>query len=144
MRRIYKLFVLCILLICQQHIVAQSYDLGKQKQSFVYDILYASPTENAPHQYYIHHIIQIEEMPQQYNAIIDVLNIFDWEKSILCTSYQNAYNYLSENEKWDEIKKVNKVLIDIFDNKLIKTNVEKQLKTNIEKGIPEYQTFLQF
>ena len=52
--------------------------------------------------------------------------------------------YNLESEKWDEIKKVNKVLIDIFDNKLIKTNVEKQLKTNIEKGIPEYQTFLQF
>jgi hypothetical protein len=41
MRRIYKLFVLCILLICQQHIVAQSYDLGKQKQSFAYQTLYA-------------------------------------------------------------------------------------------------------
>ena len=41
MRRIYKLFVLCILLICQQHIVAQSYDLGKQKQSFAYETLYA-------------------------------------------------------------------------------------------------------
>ena len=41
MRRIYKLFVLCILLICQQHIVAQSYNLGKQKQSFAYETLYA-------------------------------------------------------------------------------------------------------
>ena len=42
MRRIYKLFVLCILLICQQHIVAQSYNLGKQKQSFAYETLYAN------------------------------------------------------------------------------------------------------
>lgn len=42
MRRIYKLFVLCMLLICQQYIVAQSYYLGKQKQSFAYNTLYTN------------------------------------------------------------------------------------------------------
>lgn len=41
MRRIYKLFVLCMLLTCQQYIVAQSYYLGMQKQSFAYETLYA-------------------------------------------------------------------------------------------------------
>ena len=49
-----------------------------------------------------------------------------------------------ENEKLNDAMKVNKVLLDIFDNKLIKTNVEKQLSQNLKKGIPEYQTFLQF
>ena len=34
--------MLCILLICQQNIVAQSYNLGKQKQSFAYETLYAN------------------------------------------------------------------------------------------------------
>ena len=41
MRIVRNLILLCILLICQQHIVAQSYDLGKQKQSFSYETLYA-------------------------------------------------------------------------------------------------------
>lgn len=42
MRRVYNLIVLCILLICQQNIVAQSYYLGTQKQSFAYETLYAN------------------------------------------------------------------------------------------------------
>lgn len=41
MKRVYNLIVLCILLICQQNIVAQSYNLGTQKQSFTYETLYA-------------------------------------------------------------------------------------------------------
>jgi hypothetical protein len=41
MKRVYNLIVLCILLICQQNIVAQSYNLGRQKQSFAYETLYA-------------------------------------------------------------------------------------------------------
>lgn len=42
MKRVYTLIVLCILLICQQNIVAQSYTLGTQKQSFAYETLYAN------------------------------------------------------------------------------------------------------
>ncbi|MBO5673509.1 MAG: hypothetical protein J6S09_04380 [Paludibacteraceae bacterium] len=42
MKRVYNLIVLCMLLICQQNIVAQSYNLGKQKQSFAYETLYAN------------------------------------------------------------------------------------------------------
>ena len=42
MKRVYNLIVLCILLICQQDIVAQSYNLGKQKQSFAYNTLYTN------------------------------------------------------------------------------------------------------
>jgi len=42
MKRVYNLIVLCILLIYQQHIVAQSYNLGRQKQSFAYETLYAN------------------------------------------------------------------------------------------------------
>lgn len=88
--------------------------------------------------------LERENAEQEYNMIISKLNRYGWQKSVLSSSYTKAFSYFIQNEKWDEIKKVNKVLIDIFNNKLIKTNVEKQLKTNIEKGIPEYQTFLQF
>ena len=88
--------------------------------------------------------IERDNAEQEYNMIVSKLNRYGWQKSLLYSSYEKAFSYFIENEKWDEIKKVNKVLIDIFDNKLIKTNVEKQLKTNIEKGILEYQTFLQF
>ena len=45
MKRVYNLIVLCILLICQQDIVAQSYNLGKQKQSFAYETLYANSAQ---------------------------------------------------------------------------------------------------
>ena len=40
MKIVRNLLLLCILLICQQYMVAQSYDLGKQKQSFSYKSLY--------------------------------------------------------------------------------------------------------
>lgn len=42
MRRVYNLIALCMLLICQQYITAQNYNLGKQKQSFAYETLYSS------------------------------------------------------------------------------------------------------
>jgi hypothetical protein len=88
--------------------------------------------------------LERENAEQEYNMIISKLNRYGWQKSVLSSSYKKAFNYLIVNERLEDIKKVNKVLIDIFDNKLIKSNVEKQLKTDIEKGIPEYQTFLQF
>ena len=47
MKRVYNLIVLCILLICQQDIVAQSYNLGTQKQSFAYETLYAKQPQKS-------------------------------------------------------------------------------------------------
>lgn len=88
--------------------------------------------------------LERENAEQEYNMIVSKLNRYGWQKSVLSSSYKKVFSYFIENEKWNEIKKVNKVLIDIFDNKLIKSNVEKQLRVNIEKGIPEYQTFLNF
>ena len=88
--------------------------------------------------------LERDNAEQEYNMIVNKLNLYGWQKTILSSSYKKAFSYFIQNEKWDEIKKVNKVLIDIFNNKLIKTNVEKQLRINAEKGIPEYQTFLQF
>ena len=85
-----------------------------------------------------------EEVSRQYDLNINKLNKYGWQNSILYSSYKTAFKYLIENEKLNDAKKVNKVILDIFDNKLIKTNVEKQLSQNLKKGIPEYQTFLQF
>ena len=48
MRIIRNLILLGILLICQQYIVAQSYNLGKQKQSFAYETLYANHAQKTP------------------------------------------------------------------------------------------------
>ena len=52
---------------------------------------------------------------------INKLNKYGWQKSILYSSYKTAFKYLIENEKLNDAKKVNKVILDIFDNKLIKT-----------------------
>lgn len=88
--------------------------------------------------------VTIEEVSQQYDLNIDNLNKFGWQKSVLCSSYKKAFKYLIENEKFNDAKRVNQVLFDIFANKIKKSNVEKQIRKNREKGIPEYQTFLQF
>lgn len=42
MKTIQRLVLICILFTCQQYITAQSYNLGKQKQSFAYKTLYAN------------------------------------------------------------------------------------------------------
>ena len=42
MKAIQRLVLICILFTCQQYIVAQSYYLGKQKQSFAYNTLYTN------------------------------------------------------------------------------------------------------
>ena len=47
MKRVYNLIVLCMLLICQQNIVAQSYNLGTQKQSFAYETLYVKQPQKS-------------------------------------------------------------------------------------------------
>ena len=86
----------------------------------------------------------INSVDERYEMILSKLNRYGWQNSVLGKSYQNAYNYLIENERLEDVEKVNQVILDIFANKLIQTNVEKQLKTNAEKGIPEYQTFLNF
>lgn len=41
MKTIQRLVLICILFTCQQYITAQSYNLGRQKQSFAYETLYA-------------------------------------------------------------------------------------------------------
>ena len=42
MKTIQRLVLICILFTCQQYITAQSYNLGRQKQSFAYETLYAN------------------------------------------------------------------------------------------------------
>lgn len=84
----------------------------------------------------------INPVDERYELILSKLNRYGWQNSVLGKGYQNAYNYLIKNNRWEDVEKVNQVILDIFANKLIKTNVEKQIKTNAEKGIPEYQTFL--
>ena len=88
--------------------------------------------------------IERENAEQEYNILVGKLDKYGWQKSLLYSSYEKAFKYLIENNKIDDAKKVNRVLQDVFDNKIFKSNIEKQLKINAEKGIPEYQTFLQF
>ena len=86
----------------------------------------------------------IKDLAQQRNVILEKLDTFGWQNSLLYSSYKKAFNYLIEKNKIDDAKKVNQVLQDVLDNKIYKSTVEQQLKTNAEKGIPEYQTFLKF
>lgn len=88
--------------------------------------------------------IERDNAEQEYNILVDKLDKYGWQKSLLYSSYEKAFKYLIENNKIDDAKKVNQVLQDVLDNKIYKSTVEKQLKINAEKDIPEYQTFLQF
>jgi hypothetical protein len=85
-----------------------------------------------------------DKIINEQNEILQKLNRYGWQRSTLYFGYKNALDYLIENEKWDEAKKVNKVLLDVLYNKIYGSDVEKQLRTNTNKGIPEYQTFLSF
>ena len=130
MRRIYKLFVLCMLLICQQYIVAQNYNLGKQKRSFAYNTLYTNqainiqPSEktNSPTNVTEQLNLERENAEQEYNMIVSKLNRYGWQKSLLYSSYEKAFKYLIENNKIDDAKKVNRVLQDVLDNKIFNSN----------------------
>ena len=45
MKTIQRLVLICILFTCQQYITAQNYNLGRQKQSFAYETLYANSAQ---------------------------------------------------------------------------------------------------
>ena len=140
MRRIYKLFVLCILLICQQHIVAQSYDLGKQKQSFAYQTLYAN-------QHGISQVVKsnnetinpqptspmaspedIQKCEQMHKQIIKLRNYYSGGQ--VFKKYNNIYQYMPQtHENILNLQKIQYVFISYLNNNgNACPNLEKELK----------------
>lgn len=126
MRIVRNLVLLCILLICQQHIVAQNYNLGKQKQSFAYKTLYANQ------------VVKNNNETINHQPIQPLASVKDTHKEILLNSYggivfkvyNNIYKsitYTRENKL--KLQRIQSVVLTYFESQgLVYPNLKKQLK----------------
>jgi hypothetical protein len=166
MRRVYNLIMLCILLICQQDIVAQSYNLGKQKQSFAYKTLYAKrpqksevvksnnevvktqPIQKAPTEAELK-AIQIKEdiqkIKESHKSIIKLTSSFPY--STAYDIYEKLYKkLLNTEENLQTIRKIQPVVILYLNSRgTAFPQIEKQLKnsSSIEEQINIFLSYSQ-
>lgn len=161
MRIVYNLIVLCILLICQQNIVAQSYNLGTQKQSFEYETLYAnraqvsqvvtsnSETTNTQPSQPLASSNDIQEYERVHKHIETLINRaflsgqFQYKK--VSDVYKKLYNVLPlTEENLIKIQKIQTIVIEYFKSE---TNtyplLQKQLQ-NASSMQEEIQIFLSY
>ena len=127
MRIVRNLILLCMLLICQQYIVAQSYNLGKQKQSFAYKTLYANQVvknnNETTNLQPTSKITTAEDIPmyEQVHKQIDKL----------VKKAQNIWNY-----KYNKVFSTYNNIIYSFQHKLTEENI--QLITKIQSVVLNY------
>lgn len=166
MKRVYNLIVLCILLICQQDIVAQSYNLGKQKQSFAYKTLYAKrpqkseavksnnevvktqPIQKAPTEAELKAIKikeEIQKIKQTHKSIIKLTSSFPY--STAYDIYEKLYKkLLNTEENLQTIRKIQPVVILYLNSRgTAFPQIEKQLKnsSSIEEQINIFLSYSQ-
>jgi hypothetical protein len=127
MRIVRNLVLLCILLICQQHIVAQNYNLGKQKQSFAYKTLYANQIVKNNNETINHQPIQpLASVKDTHKEIV-----FNYcYGGIVFKVYNNIYKsitYTRENKL--KLQRIQSVVLTYFKSQgLVYPNLKKQLK----------------
>ena len=155
MKRVYNLIVLCILLICQQNIVAQSYNLGKQKQSFAYNTLYTNHAQKA-----INNNETINTQPAQkkttdqneqkviesHKQIVQLINNLAGQsafRSIVMDVYIKIYQSKSQ-ENMINLKKIQSVVISHLNSQgTAFPQIEKELK-NASSMEAEIAVFLSY
>ena len=161
MRRIYKLFVLCILLICQQDIVAQSYNLGKQKQSFAYNTLYTNHAQKTiNNNEIINNNETINTQPAQkkltdqneqkviesHKQIVQLINNLAGQsafRSIVMDVYIKIYQSKSQ-ENMINLKKIQSIVISYLNSKgSAYPTLEKELKNaaSVEEEIAIFLSY---
>lgn len=165
MRRIYKLFVLCMLLICQQYIVAQSYYLGKQKQSFAYNMLYTNHAQKTiNNNEIINNNETINTQPAQkkltdqneqkviesHKQIVQLINNLAGQsafRSIVMDVYIDIYQSSKKaQEKFLQLQQIQHIVLTYLENKArIYPNLEKELKnaSSIEEQINIFLSYSQ-
>lgn len=151
MKRVYNLIVLCILLICQQDIVAQSYNLGKQKQSFAYKTLYASYEQGS--QVIINNNQPVnaqnaQDVINRHRQIVQLINNLAGQstsKYTVCDVYMKIYqSYQKAQDKFLQLQEIQNVVITYLrNNKTIYPNLENQLK-NASSMEEEIAVFLSY
>ena len=130
MRRVHNLILLCMLLICQQHIVAQSYKLGKQKQSFAYEILYANSaqriqvvntnTQSTQPMASAEDIPQLEQVHKQIAKLVkEAQNVWNYKYNDVFYRYNNVIYSFQHNLTEENIKliaKIQSVVLNYIDS----------------------------
>lgn len=150
MKRVYNLIVLCILLICQQDIVAQSYNLGKQKQSFAYETLYANSAQriqvvntNTQSTQPMASAEEIQKCEQVHRQILRLTEHYYVDH--VFKKYNNIYkSILPMQENIDNLQKIQYVVISHLNSQgTAFPQIEKQLK-NAASVEAEIQIFLSY
>ena len=160
MRRVYNLIVLCMLLICQQNIVAQSYYLGTQKQSFAYETLYSNHAQgsqviinnnqpiNAQNAQKTSTDENAQDVINRHRQIVQLINNLAGQstsKYTVCDVYMKIYqSYQKAQDKFLQLQKIQNVVITYLrNNKTIYPNLENQLK-NASSMEEEIAVFLSY
>ena len=155
MRTILNLILVCILLTCQQHIAAQSYNLGTQKQSFAYETLYAN-------QHGMSQVVKsnnemvntqpaqplaspedIQKCEQVHKQIVKLSQHYTGSRSF--SKYNDIYKSLSQTqENIDNLQKIQMVVISYLNSQgEVFPQIEKQLK-NASSMEEEIAVFLSY
>lgn len=131
MRIVRNLILLCALLICQQHIVAQIYNLGKQKQSFAYETLYANSAPKTPVVKNSNEIIKTQPI-QPLASVKDTHKeiVFNSYGGIVFKVYNNIYKSITyTHENILKLQKIQSVVLTYFESQEpVYRNLKNQLK----------------
>ena len=165
MKTIQRLVLICILFTCQQYITAQSYNLGRQKQSFAYETLYAkrpqksqlekSQVENSQVVKSNNEMVNtqpaqplaspedIQKCEQVHKQIVKLSQHYTGSRSF--NKYNDIYKSLSQTqENIDNLQKIQYVVISYLNSKgEVFPQIEKQLK-NASTMQEEIKIFLSY
>ena len=133
MRRVYNLIMLCILLICQQDIVAQSYNLGKQKESFAYKTLYANHAQKTVKNNNETINTQSTQKMASVEEIHKEIALNYCYGGIVFKKYSNIYKFLNQRQKDTlDLQKIQFVVLAFFESqKTAYPTLEKEIKNAI-------------
>ena len=144
-----------MLFICQQYITAQNYNLGKQKQSFAYETLYANSAPKTPVVKNSNEIINtqptqpmaspedIQKCEQAHKQIVKMTNYYS--EGQVFTKYNNIYKSMPQTqENILNLQKIQMVVISYLNSQgEVFPQIEKQLK-NASTMQEEIKIFLSY
>ena len=154
MRIVRNLILLCMLMVCQQYVTAQKYNLGKQKQSFAYETLYANQagvskviqeveTTNTLPAQQMASPEDIQKCEQMHKQIVKLTNYYSGGQ--VFKKYNNIYKTISQTqENIDNLQKIQYIVISYLNSKgNACPNLEKELK-NAPSTEAEIAIFLSY
>ena len=150
MKTIQRLVLICILFTCQQYITAQSYNLGKQKQSFAYETLYANNAQriqvvntNTQSTQPMASAEKIQKCEQVHRQILRLTEHYYVDH--VFKKYNNIYKSITPmQENIDNLQKIQYVVISHLNSQgSAFPQIEKQLK-NASSTKEEIQIFLSY